>query len=99
MEKFSELHSRLAVCYSKMDYLKYFSLSDDERDEVCAKERQAAADFLKSDAMNFENILTNRINYLKGNSYLYLYFYLAEEQRVTSKPYKPRQDVNIQAYI
>jgi hypothetical protein len=66
MEKFVNLHNKLAYCYSKIPYNKYLELSDDEKDEICSRERQAAVEQLNSDSMNFENILKDRINLLKG---------------------------------
>lgn len=66
MEKFVNLHTKLAYCYSKIPYIKYLQLSDDEKDEICSRERNAAVEQMNSDAMNFENILKDRINLLKG---------------------------------
>ena len=67
MEKFGQLHDRLSLCYNRIPYHKYFALSEDAKEETCLKERQAVVEALNSDAMNFENVLKDRINVLKGN--------------------------------
>jgi len=66
METFTQLHERLAKCYNKINYKQYYFLSDEEKDEFCAKERASLADHLNSDAMNFENIVKQRISFLQG---------------------------------
>jgi hypothetical protein len=67
MEKFTQLHDRLALCYNRIPYNQYFTLSEDAKEETCLKERQAVVEGLNSDSMNFENILKDRINVIKGN--------------------------------
>jgi hypothetical protein len=66
MEKFADLHTKLAICYRRVPYVKYLQLSEEEKDEICTRERQAVVEQLNSDSMNFENILKDKINHLKG---------------------------------
>lgn len=77
MEKFVNLHTKLAYCYSKFPFNKYLQLPDDEKDEICSRERHAVVEQMNSDAMNFENILKDRITLLKGNILIIIKLYFS----------------------
>jgi hypothetical protein len=68
METFALLYEDLHNCYSQKaryseDYLK---LSDVQRNNLCKKERDNLVFHLNSDQMLFENILKERLRWMKS---------------------------------
>jgi hypothetical protein len=72
METFTLLYEDLHNCYSQKaryseDYLK---LSNFQRSALCQKERDNLIFHLNSDQMIFENILKERLRWMKSKSIL-----------------------------
>ena len=49
-----------------LPYKFYFFSSEEVKEQSCKKERDDLIDYLNSDAMNFENIIKERIKLLEG---------------------------------
>jgi hypothetical protein len=67
MEKFLELHDKLSLCYSKIHFLDYIKLSDEDKDEVCNKEKSDLRNYLSSDNMSHKNILEEKLSLYESN--------------------------------
>lgn len=72
METFSLLLQDLHNCfYEKARYSEdYLNLSFDERRTLCLKERKNLIFHLNSDQMLFENILQERLRWMKSKIFL-----------------------------
>ena len=57
MDKLTELHKSLYVCYRKIHYRDFFKLSEDDRSKLCVSEKQLFLDHLNSDVMEAEHII------------------------------------------
>jgi hypothetical protein len=80
MEKFLKLHQNLERCYLKISFIQYVTSSDEVKENTCKLERDALVEYLNSDALNHENILKDKIKYLKSNFFLFLYINILDKQ-------------------
>ena len=67
MEKFLELHDKLSLCYSKIHFLDYIKLSEDEKDEVCNKEKTDLRNYISSESLSHKNIINERLSFYESN--------------------------------
>lgn len=66
MQKYVQLHDRLAECYAKIPYKQYFFSSEDTQEATCKREREDLSEHINSDEMNFDNILKERLAFLES---------------------------------
>jgi hypothetical protein len=62
MDKFISLHEKISQCYKRINYQKYYFLSDEDREKVCKKEREDFVLYLNSDDVSFENMVKEKIS-------------------------------------
>jgi len=62
MDKLFELNKKIGLCYQKINYIKLFNSSQEEKDSACRKERDEYIEFVNSDALNFKNIVEEKYN-------------------------------------
>ncbi len=67
MEKFLELHEKLSQCYHRIHFTDYIRLPDEEKEEVCSKEKTDLRNYLSSNNMSHENILREKLSHYEGN--------------------------------
>jgi hypothetical protein len=73
MDKLIELHEKVSLCYSKIPWKAYQSLSQDEKERICKKEREEFVTYVDSDSLNHDNILKEKMTQLDGK---YIKFYM-----------------------
>jgi hypothetical protein len=66
MDKFLELNDKLSQCYHRFHFSDYLRLSNDEKEQVCSKEKTDLRNYLNSDSMSHENILKEKLSYYEG---------------------------------
>lgn len=79
MDKLFELNKKIGLCFQKINYIKYFKSSQEEKDSACRKERDDYIEYVNSDALNFRNLVEEKYNQVLSNlisteSYLLLLF-------------------------
>jgi len=62
MDKFLELNKKIGLCFQKINYIKYFNSSQEEKDSACRKERDEYIEYVNSDALNFRNLVEEKYN-------------------------------------
>jgi hypothetical protein len=70
MDKFLELHDKLSHCYYRYHFSDYLKLSDEEKDELCIKEKTDLRNYLNSNNMSHENILKEKLSNYECNTLL-----------------------------
>jgi len=63
MEKLTILHRSLYDCYRKVHFKDFFKLSEEDREKLCANERQAFNDHLNSENLEASNLIREKLNY------------------------------------
>lgn len=71
MDHFIELHDKVFNCYRKISWKAYQNLSDDDKEYICKKERDALVAYVDSDSLNHENVLNEKIKVMKGKLLYY----------------------------
>jgi hypothetical protein len=66
MDKFLEFHDKLSQCYHRIHFTDYIRLSDEEKDEVCSKEKSDLRNYLNSNNMLNQNILREKLSHYEG---------------------------------
>jgi hypothetical protein len=61
MEKYQELLRNVGLCYQRINYVKYFNSSEDEKSEACKKERDNLSEYINSDDFNFKNFVEEKL--------------------------------------
>jgi hypothetical protein len=62
MDKFFELNKKIGLCYQKINYLKLFNSSQEDKDAACRSERDEYIEYVNSDAMDFKKIIEEQYN-------------------------------------
>lgn len=60
-EKWIAANHALFACYEKVPTDQFNALAKAEQDNLCKKEQDEVAAFLKNDSVNFRNIINERI--------------------------------------
>lgn len=66
MDKLFELNKKIGLCFQKINYIKYFQSTDEEKDTACRKERDDYIEYVNSDALNFKNVVEEKYKKILG---------------------------------
>ena len=67
-ERFIEANHRLIQCFEGIPVDRYNSMSVDEQNGLCQRERDTVAGFLTNNQVGFANILKERLESINGSS-------------------------------
>lgn len=73
MDKLISLNERLGLCYSKISYITWHQLPEDQKEEFCKREKTDLVDYLNSDSLLHENIVKEQINNYKSKISIFIY--------------------------
>ena len=62
MDRLFELNKKIGLCFQKINYIKYFQSSEEEKEAACRKERDEYIEYVNSDALDFKNVVEEKYN-------------------------------------